>query len=66
MKYGISKKSNTLVSFNANTSDSRYPAKAYMVFRKFKTRAAARAAKQAYTHPQDYCIISLADGMVVR
>lgn len=66
MKYGISKKSDVQLPFYADTNASTYEAKTYKVFRKFATRAAARSAKQAYKKPQNYSIINLTNGMVVR
>lgn len=66
MNYGISKRSDVQISLNANTTNSVYQAKTYKVFRKFATRAAARAAKRAYKKPQNYAIINLTAGMVVR
>lgn len=66
MNYGISKRSNVVIAPNANTSNSMYEAKMYKIVRKFSSRAKARAAKQAYKKPQDYAIINLTTGMVVR
>lgn len=65
-KYGISKRSHVVIAPNANTTKSSYMAKFYKVFREFETRADARAAKRAYKKPQNYAIINLTTGMVVR
>lgn len=65
-KWTISKMINVVTTALADTKHSRYPAVEYKGFRKFATRAAARAYKQSLKNPRQYAIINIPAGMVVR
>lgn len=47
-KYAISLRKNVLVADGANTRNGNYPVESYKIFRKFKTREAARQFKKSY------------------
>lgn len=68
-RWGVALKSTVVPAKNANRRDSAWPTKAYTVFRKFDSRADARAYKTS--PPKSYAgkamyIIDLNSGHVVR
>lgn len=65
-KYVISSVEDVTIPGDAVTDSGRYPVTSYIATRKFKTRAEARAYKQARKYPQHYAIINTEAQMVVR
>lgn len=65
MNYSISLRKNVLVAKNASTKNGNYDVVAYKSFRKFPTRAAARAFKRSYTG-NPVVIINTATSQAVR
>lgn len=66
--WGIARSQNVVVdkSFGIDSRESRIPAKAFTVFRKFSTRAQARSYRQSLKTPANYKLIDLLHHEVVR
>lgn len=66
MTYGIANKQSIALDMDANTTNSRYGAVDFKVFRKFSTRKAARTYKQSLKNPSHYAIVQLNTSTIVR
>lgn len=64
--WGITNKRNATLAPTANTTASSYQLVEYKTFRKFSTRADARAYKQSLRNPQHYAIVNTTTGVAVR
>lgn len=64
--WGIARKTTVALDEQANTTASRYPLRSYTMFRRFRTRSAARQYKQSLRNPQSYVIVDHSSGMAVR
>lgn len=65
-RFAISNINNVLIPTEASTTPSRYPVNSFTAFRKFATRAEARAYKRTRKNPQQYAIIDTATNNIVR
>ena len=66
--WGIARAENVKIdeSFGVSSRESRIPAKAFTVFRKFTTLAQARDYRKSLRVPADYKLIDLMNYEVVR